>query len=104
MSLLPLDGPSNQFAISLTSTVAVEVKDGANPALEERKIITILPVDGHIYIYFGDGSTTPTASDVKTKGFPHPKNAMRSYEASHSQDVWIISDTGTVDVRVAERA
>lgn len=104
MSLLPLDGPSQQFSISLTSTTAVEVKDGANPPLGERKVITMMPTDGKIYVYFGDGSTTPTANDVKTKGFPHSKGSMRSYEASDTQDVWIVADTGTVDVRVAERS
>lgn len=99
---MPLDGPSNQFAVALTSTVAVEVKVGS--PLQERKMLTILPTDGKIYIYFGDGSTTPSASDIQTKGFPHAKNTLKSYEASDSQDVWIVSDTGTVDVRIAERA
>ena len=102
--ILPLDGPSAQFAVALTSSTAVEVKDGANPAMSERKVVTILPIDGKIYIYFGDTVSTPTASDVKTKGFPHPKGAMRSYEAADTQDVWIVADTGTVDVRVAERS
>jgi hypothetical protein len=104
MSLLPLDGPSKQFAVALTDSTAVEVKDGANPAISERKIITILPTDGKIYIYFGNGVDTPTANDIQTKGFPHPKGAIRSYEATNTQDVWIVADTGTVDVRIAERS
>jgi hypothetical protein len=103
MAFLPLDGPSTQFAISLTSTTVQEVKSGSS-ALDERKLITLLPTNGKIYIYFGDGSTTPSANDVQTKGFPHPTNALRSYEASSTQEVYIVADTGTVDVRASERA
>jgi len=104
MSLLPLDGPSKQFAVSLTDSTAVEVKDGVNPAYSDRKVVTMMPIDGKMWVYFGDGDVTPTANDVKTKGFPHPKGALRSYEASDTQDMWIVSDTGTIDVRVAERS
>ena len=103
MSLLPLDGPSKQYAKSVTDSAVVEIKDGSE-ALDERKVVTIYPIDGQIWVFFGDGSSTPTANDVKTKGFPHFRDQMRSYEASPSQDVWIVSDDGTVDVRIAERA
>ncbi len=103
MSLLPLDGPSKQFAVALTDSTAVEVKYSTSP-LEERKVVTMMPLDGKIWIYFGDGDHTPTANDVKTKGFPHQKGALRSYEAAPNQDVWIVSDDGNTDVRIAERA
>ena len=100
--LLPLDGPAKQFALNPTSTVVVEVKD--TTVLSERKVVTIMLTDGKIYVFFGDGTNTPSANDVQTKGFPHQKGALRSYEASDTQPLWIIADTGTVNVRVAERA
>lgn len=100
---LPLDGPSKQFSISLTDSTVIKVENGGSP-LESRKIITILPTDGKIWIYFGDNSTTPNAATVKSDGFPHFKNALHSYEASDTQEIYIVSDTGNVDVRVSERA
>lgn len=100
--LLPLDGPSKQFVIAVTDATVQEVKAGAS-AFAERKVIT-LQGDGKFYVYFADEGETPSAVDVSTKGFIQYKNAKESYEAAGSQAVYILAETGTVNVRGAERA
>lgn len=97
-----LDGPAKQYSKSVTSTVVVEVINVS--ALYERKVVTLQPIDGKIWVYFGDGDTTPSAATVKADGFIHFKNTRDSYEASTTQPLFIVADTGTVDVRIAERA
>lgn len=99
----PLDGPSIQGTLSVTDLVVQEVKVGANP-LEERQVISIQPIDGNVYIYFGDGVNIPTVSDLQNKGFLHIKKAKESYEAGDKQKVYILATSGTVNVRFAERA
>lgn len=103
MSLQPLDGPSLQDTLSISTVSVLEVKSGVT-ALPERKVITIQPLDGSVYIYFGDGDNIPTTTDVSTKGFLHNKKLKESYEASETQPVFILAVSGTVDVRFAERA
>jgi hypothetical protein len=100
--LLPLDGPSKSFVIAVTDAAVSEVKAGAS-VFEERKVIT-LQGDGKFYVYFADEGETPTTTDVSTKGFIQYKNAKESYEAAGSQAVYILADTGTVNVRGTERA
>lgn len=98
----PLDGPSKQFAISLTTTVVQEVKVGA--ALSERKVVTLQPLSSNIWIYFGDGINTPSATTVAADGFRHYKLARESYECSENQPMFILAETTTTSVRIAERA
>jgi len=98
----PLDGPADQGIISVDTVTVKEVKIGGS-ALAERKVITIQPTDGKIRVYFGDG-TTPTAGTVATDGFLHFNKAKETYEATDSQQVWILAEAGTVSVNVAERA
>jgi hypothetical protein len=101
--LQPLDGPSKQFILSaVTTTTPVEVKAGAS-AFPERKVIT-LQADSKFYIYFADEGETPSAGDITSKGFIQYKNAKESYEAAGSQVVYVLAETGTVDIRGAERA
>ena len=101
--LQPLDGPSKQDAISIDDITVIEVKIDASP-LDERKVITLQP-NGKIRVFFGDGSSVPNAATVLAKGFLHYKNAVRSYEASDSQTVYMIAETGgATEVIVAERA
>ena len=101
--LSPLDGPSKQFAISVDSTTVKEIKAGAS-ALTERKVITLQPLGGDIWIYFADEGETPSASDVATKGFQHFKKNKESYEASTQQAVFMLAVSSTADVRGAERS
>ena len=99
----PLDGPSTQGQQSVTDSTVFEVKKNAS-ALAERDIVTIMPLDGKIWIYFGDDqASAPSAAVVKSDGFPHFTNSLRSYEAGSAQPLYIVADTGTVDVRFAER-
>ena len=103
MSLFPLDGPASQDTISVTTSTVQEAKIGAS-ALSERKVVTLQPVDGKIYVYFGDGASTPSAATVIADGFVQFRNAKNSYECSHRQPVFILAVSGTVNVKVAERA
>jgi hypothetical protein len=101
--LQPLDGPSKQFILSaVTTTTPVEVKAGAS-AFPERKVIT-LQADGKFYIYFADEGEIPSAVDITSKGFIQYKNSKESYEAAGSQVVFVLAETGTVNIRGAERA
>jgi hypothetical protein len=97
-----LDGPSTQDRISVTTSAVAELKVGSS-ALSERQVITIQPLDGSIWVYFGDGST-PSAATVIAKGFEHFKMAKESYEAGEKQQIWIVAKTGTVSVSFSERA
>jgi hypothetical protein len=101
--LLPLDGPSIQGSISVTTASVQEIKVGLNP-LEERKVISIQPKDGRVYVYFGNGVTVPSAATVAADGFIVFNNALQSYEASSAQRVYIRAVAGTVNVAIVERA
>lgn len=100
---LPLDGPATQAQEDVTSTVVFRVRAGASE-LEGRNVVTIQGINGVLWVYFGDGSTTPSATQVKNAGFQQPKAAIATYEASESQPIFIVADVGTVDVRYSERA
>lgn len=102
MSFSPLDGPSLQDQANVTDSVVFRVKSGSSE-MEGRSVVTILPMDGMVWVFFGDGVNVPSAANVKAKGFPHYKSSLRTYEASESQEMYIVADTGTVDVRYAER-
>lgn len=100
--ILRLDGPSLQAQQNVTSTTVFRVRVGTSE-FSERDLVTICPLDGDIWIYFGDNVTVPSAAQVKAAGFPHPKRSLRSYEAADTQEIYIVADIGTVDVRYAER-
>lgn len=92
--LLPLDGPGEYTAISVTDT-AQEVKVGAS-VLEERKVITLQPIDGAIYYGYSNTVTSTTG----TKIF---KGQWIQLEASDRLPVWVVAATGeTVDTRITE--
>lgn len=101
--LLPLDGPSKQLKVNVTDSAAVLVKADTNP-LEERKIVTLQPLSIAIKVYFANTGETPSAATVLANGFDHPKKALRSYEASDKQDIYIVAISGSTDVVIAERA
>jgi hypothetical protein len=100
--ILPLDGPSAHATLSVNATTVQEVKAGAS-ALEERKVITIQPAN-KIYIYFGDGISAPSSATVIANGMTLFKDALMSFEATYMQPVYILSVSGTVSVKIAERA
>lgn len=99
---IPLDGPSKQGVLSVGTALVVEAKIGAS-VYPDRQVITLQP-SGKLYVYFADAGETPSTTDVSTKGFIHYKDAKESYEAGERQKVFLLSDTGTISVRIAERA
>jgi hypothetical protein len=102
MSFQPLDGPSLQEQQNVTDSTVFRVKVDTTE-FKDRDVVTIIPIDGKIWVFFGDGITIPNAATVKAKGFPQAKGSLRTYEASGTQEIYIVADTGTVDVRYAER-
>ena len=100
--LFPLDGPSSQTILSVGTGAVVEAKVGAS-SLEDRKVITLQP-SGKIYVYFAAEGIVPSISDVSSYGFEHFKDAKETYEAGPKQKVYLLSVSGTVNVRIAERA
>jgi len=101
--LQALDGPSDQTTLTVNTTIVQEAKVGVS-AFSERGVVTLQPTTGKIYVYFGDGSTTPNAATVIADGFEQPKSALRSYEAGPKQPIFILAQAGSVDVKIAERA
>ena len=91
--LRPLDGPGVYGNISVTTT-PIEVKVGST-ALDERSVITIQPIDGNVY-YGYDNSVSSTTGTLIFEGQFFP------LEASDQLPVWLVSETGTVDVRITE--
>ncbi len=101
--LQPLDGPSAQTKLTSVGTATVvEAKAGVT-RLEDRKVVTLQP-DANMKVYFGDGTSTPSAATVLADGFDHPKSAKETYEAGDKQPIFILAATGTINVIVVERA
>ena len=98
-----LDGPAKQGLISVTTGSASEVKIGAS-AFSERKVITLQPLGGTIRVYFADEGVVPSAGTVSSDGVRHFKNQKDTYEATNQQVLYIISESGSFDVVVIERA
>jgi hypothetical protein len=103
MAFLPLDGPALQGQTSLTTTTVFRVKVGAEE-LVERNVVTIQNITGNIWVYFGEDSIVPTATEVRNKGFQQTKGILATYEAGARQKIYILADVITVDVRFAERS
>lgn len=92
--LLPLDGPAAYGSKSITDT-ASEIKVNAS-VLEERKVVTLQPIDGHIWYGYDNTVTTSTG----TKIF---KGQWIQLEIGDQLPIWAIADTGqTVDIRISE--
>lgn len=101
--LLPLDGPAKPAVLSVGTATPVEVKAGGS-AFEERKVITLQSLEGKFYVYFADQGETPNAATVASTGVVQVKNAKESYEATGAQAVFVLSTSGTIDIRIFERA
>ena len=99
----PLDGPAVHGTITLTTSTVQLFKVGGSP-LTDRNVITIQPQDGAVRLYFGDGIATPSAATVLAQGFLLGKNNLYSFEASDKQQVWLLSNSGSVIINIAERA
>lgn len=92
----PLDGPAVEDEITITDSTVVELKVGTNP-LEERKVITFQAQGGKVRYGWTNGISS-------TVGFKGAKDQIITIEASYSQSVYIISESGSVTVYFAERA
>lgn len=91
--LQPLDGPGDQTALAV-STTPVELKVGAS-VLEDRKVVTIQPLDGDVYFGYTTGVTASTGTKVyERQYFP--------LEAGELLTVYLVAESGTVDVRITE--
>lgn len=102
--LQPLDGPSSQTTLTVNTSTVQEAKVGGS-ALESRKVVTLQPTSGKIYVYFGDDTASaPNAATVIANGLVIFKNAKESFEAGQKQPVYILAVTGSVTVKVVERA
>ena len=100
----PLIGPSAQTTLTVNSSTVQEVKVGVT-ALASRKLATLQPVSGKIYIYFGaDGAGAPSPATVIADGAIIFKNAKETFEAGPLQPIYILAVSGLVDVKVIERA
>lgn|SRR5574343_1256989 len=97
----PLDGPSIQDVLSVGTGAVVEAKIGVS-ALTDRKVVTIQPA-GKIFVLFASDAV-PTVSDVTTKGFEQYKDSIQTYEAGERQKLYLVSASGTINVKIAERA
>lgn len=95
MAFIPLNGPSVEAEISVTTTV-VELKVGTT-AYEERQVVTFEAQDGKVRWGFTNAITS-------TKGFIAYKNQIVTIEATETQPVYIVAETGTVKVYLAERS
>lgn len=103
MSLQPLDGPSLQTTLSgVNTSVVTEVKVGSDP-FDERKVVS-MQGDSKFYVYFGDGDTIPSSGDISTDGITVFKNQFVTFEASCQQRIYVLAVTGTVDIKIIERA
>ena len=91
--LQPLDGPALHGTMSVTTSPS-EVKVNAL-ALEERKMISVSPTDGKIWYGYDNTVTSATGTRVT-------KHQTLFLEAAATLPVWIVSDSGTVDVRITE--
>lgn len=93
MSFIPLNGPGVNGALSVTST-ASEVKVGSS-RLEDRSIVTIQPLTADVWYGYDNGVTSSTGTKIfKGQVFP--------LEATSSLPVYVVAESGTVDVRITE--
>lgn len=99
----PLDGPSKQYTLSVGVGAVVEIKQGAE-ALSERKVVSLQSEDGKFRVFFGDGASTPSVGTVGADGILQHKIQFRSYEATKQQQLFLLSEVGTIDIHVVERA
>lgn len=99
----PLDGPSVQGTLSVTSSTVQEAKVGGS-RLTDRQVITI-QADKDIYVYFGDSTAAaPSSGTVSANGFRQYKDSIQTYEAGETQPVYILAVSATASTKIAERA
>lgn len=88
-----LDGPALSSSQSISTSV--EVKVGGS-ALDERKMISIQPLDGDVFISY---NTPATSANSFMKVF---QGQYVELERSDSLAVYIVADVGTVETLIGE--
>jgi len=101
----PIDGPAKQYKLSVTTAAIVRVlKPSDAIEYEERKVVTLQPLDSSIRVYFADEGVVPSVATVAADGFFHFKKAKETYEAAATQIIYILAENSTTGVIAAERA
>lgn len=90
-----INGPAENAALAVTTTAVVLRAGGSN--LENRKVISMQPIDGDVYYGFSNSVTSSTGIKV----FQGEKFFL---ECADTLDIYIVADTGTVDTRIGEYA
>lgn len=99
-----LDGPATQTTLAVDTITVLEARVGGS-AYPERAAVTLQPVDGKIFVYFGDADVAaPSAVTVAADGLQVFKNAKETYEAGPLQPIYLLAQSGTVSVKVIERS
>lgn len=95
MAYLPLDGPAVYGAISVTST-PIELKVGAS-VLDERKVVTFQPLDGDIYYGYDNSVSYTTGTKIIESQF-------FELEVASTLSIYLVAETGSINVRITEVA
>lgn len=91
--LLPLDGPADSTSKNISASE--EVKVGAS-ALDERKMISVQPLDGNVFLSY---ASPATSSNAFLKVF---QGQFVELERGTLLPVYIVAETGTVTTLVGE--
>lgn len=92
---LPIDGPGVYGNLAVTTT-PTELKVGAS-ALKDRKVVSALPIDGTVYWGFDNSVSSSTGKPI----FQHQD---WSREAGPLLQIYFVTASGTVNVRITEEA
>ena len=101
MAFLPLDGPAKSYSLTVGNTVVVELVSGT--PLKDRDVVSVQPLNDHIWVYFGDENGAPDAATVAADGFLHFKKCLQTYEAGYRQKIYLLAVNNEADVRISER-
>ena len=97
-----LDGPSKHGSLTVTNAAVQELKVDAQ-AFSGRSVITFI-ADKKVLIYFGDDTASaPSAATIIADGILVFKNQLMTIEAGKDQPVYILAESDTANVNVAER-
>jgi len=97
-----LDGPAKQGSLTVTNTAVQELKVDAQ-TFKGRSVIT-LRADQKVLLYFGDDSgVAPDVATVAADGILIFKNEFITIEAGNLQNVYILAESTTAEVKFAER-
>lgn len=82
--------------LSVNDTTPVELKVGGT-ALAGRKMVSIQPIDGRLYYGYNNSVTSATGTELARK-------QIILFSAGPQITIFLLAETGTVDVRIGELA